>query len=288
MTKNVTKPAKAGPAEKKARLIRVLAPLESLLVAFSGGVDSTFLLAVAREVLGKKAVAATARSPIHPEREIREAEEIARALDVTHYVIDSKEMALPGFRENSKERCYLCKKALIGELRKLSERLGIAHIAHGANLDDLNDYRPGARAAEEMGILAPLVEAGLTKAEIRILSAEIGLKTWNKPALACLATRIPYGTPITESAIEMIDRAESYLRRLGFDQCRVRHHGTVARIEVDPSRIGKFLEKEIRGNIAAELKSIGFSHVALDLEGYTPGSMNRSLGVGERDSGGKV
>jgi pyridinium-3,5-biscarboxylic acid mononucleotide sulfurtransferase len=281
-TKDATKRATAGPAEKKARLIRVLAPLESLLVAFSGGVDSTFLIAVAREALGKKAVAVTARSPIHPEREIADAVEIARALDVTHYIVESKEMDLPAFRENPQERCYFCKKAFFEELRSLSARLGVFHIAHGANMDDLSDYRPGARAAEEMGILAPLVEAGLTKAEIRILSAEIGLKTWNKPALACLATRIPCGTPITEASIEMVALAESHLHGLGFDQCRVRHHGTVAKIEIDPSRFGAILEEKIRRDIAAKLKSIGFSHVSLDLEGYAQGMMNRSLAAGAR------
>jgi uncharacterized protein len=265
---------------KQRRLAAILESLDGLVVAFSGGVDSTFLLAAAHRALGERVTAVTAESPVHPRREIRAAEALARRLGVRHRVIASGEMNLPEFTANPPDRCYICKRHVLAEVFRVARDLGVRHVAHGVNLDDLGDYRPGLKAAEEMGAIAPLLEAGLTKDDIRRLSRRMKLATWNKPSLACLASRIPYGTPITAPALAMVDEAEDFLRGLGFSACRVRHHGDVARIELDPRGIKKLMHHAQRADIVARLRSIGFRHVAVDLEGYTQGSLNRALAGG--------
>ena len=198
-------------------------------------------------------------------------------LGVSHRIIKTQNLGPKELTLNSKDRCYLCKKQIGEALLTIANECNIKTIAHGANLDDAHDYRPGARSAEEMGWIAPLVKAGLNKADIRALSKEMGLPTWNKPAMACLATRIPYGSPITKEALDMVDRAEAVLLSLGFTTCRVRHHGDVARVEVPPDEFARFAEENIRNDIVRKFRDIGFLHISLDLEGYVQGRMNRGI-----------
>jgi len=263
-------------AEKKYSVLeKKLGRLPSLLVAFSGGVDSTFLLAAARKVMGKRVVAVTVASHFHPEAETVSAGRIAGELGIRHVLIPLDELKHPEIAANTAERCYYCKRLILGEVAALAGREGIVHIAHGANTDDLSDYRPGARAARELGVLSPLADAGLSKAEIRYLSKNMGLSTWNKPAMACLASRIPYGTPITRRALRRIEGAEDLLRSLGFLHCRVRHHGDVARIEVAAGDIESIAAGGMRSRVVERFKRLGYRYVALDMEGYVQGSMNR-------------
>lgn len=264
-------------AAKKELLIRKLADLDSLVVAFSGGVDSTFLLALAHQILGEKVVAVTADSPTFPSREREEARRFTRERGIEHVVFSSGETDLPEFIANGPDRCYWCKKSVFQRVADIAGKRGIEHIAHAANTDDLNDYRPGMRASQEMGIEAPLVEVGLDKEEIRFLSEAMGLATWDKPAMACLASRIPYGDPVTPVKLRMVEEGEDFLVRNGFRQCRVRIHGTVARIELAESAIGSFLDAGLREKTLQRFKEIGFLHVALDLEGYVSGSLNREI-----------
>ena len=264
---------------KRERLISILKGYGSLLIAYSGGVDSTFLLAVAHEALKKNLVAITAKSPLHPVMENQDAKAFAQELGVKHMLVKSREMNLPDFTANTKERCYLCKKYLFIDLLKIARDKNIEYVAHGANLDDLEDFRPGFDAAREMKITAPMVDAGLTKNDIRMLSKQMNLKTWNKPPMSCLATRIPYGTQITTEKLEMIEQAEQVILGLGFNACRVRLHVKVARIEVDSADIERILEQGVRSSIVGKLREIGFSNVAVDLEGYQQGSMNRALSL---------
>jgi uncharacterized protein len=263
--------------KKRDHLFSILEKYSALIIAYSGGVDSSFLLAVAHEALKKNLVAVTASSPVHPEWERQSATAFARQLGVEHIIIQSREMSRLEFRSNTKDRCYFCKKYLCEDLLKIACDRGIEHVAHGANVDDFDDFRPGFAAAREMGITAPLVDAGLTKNDIRRLSKQMNLNTWNKPPMACLATRIPYGTPITLKDLEMVEQAEQVLWGYGFTGCRVRMHGTVARIEVDTGDVERVLDREMRSVIAENLRKIGFLHVAVDLEGYRQGSMNRDL-----------
>ncbi len=263
--------------EKKAELISRLSGLDSLLVAFSGGVDSTFLLAVAHKILGSRLIAVTAYSPVHPVREQNAACQLAQRMGVNHTLIRSEEMADPGFVSNLPDRCYRCKIQLFGHLLKMAADNGIRHVAHGVNLDDLKDYRPGLKAAEELQIKAPLVDAGLSKADIRELSREMGLTTWDKPAMACLASRIPYGTPLTVENLGMVEQAEQVLHDLGFRSCRVRHHGSLARLEVPPADFSEIVRRDVAVEIVSRLQGIGFIRIALDLEGYIQGSMNRGI-----------
>lgn len=262
---------------KKATLIRYLTELDSLMVAFSGGVDSTFLLALAHQVLGEKVIAATATSATYPSRERDEAARFTKNRGIQHVVFHSDETSLPSFVSNSPDRCYHCKKTLSQELKKSAEERGIKHIAMAANVDDLGDYRPGLKAAEEMGIIAPLLEAELNKEEIRFLSKEMGLPTWDKPAMACLASRFPYGESINDKKLKMVEEAEEFLADNGFTQYRVRHHGHVARIELESPEIKRIGSARFRKKIVEKFRQIGFLHIAVDLEGYISGSMNRAL-----------
>ena len=264
--------------EKKNRLTRLLKTFDRLAVALSGGVDSALLLAEAHAVLGRFVIAVTARSPIHPDQDLDDAAKIAASLGVPHFIVDSGEMGRADFLANTPERCYICKKSVFGHLMRLIREKGFQHLAHGANADDHSDYRPGMRAARELGVAAPLMDAGLTKGDIRRMAKDRGLFVWDKPAMACLATRFPYGTPINAAKIEMVRRAEQVLAGIGFVGCRVRHHGDVARVEVPLDRLPELVADPLRGRIIEHFRKIGFLHITVDLEGYVSGSMNRVLG----------
>ncbi len=261
--------------EKKERLASIINGFDSLIVAFSGGVDSAFLLTFAHKLLKKNVVAISATSPIHPSRETEYSKKFADNLGIKHILFKSREITHSGFMANKKDRCCICKKLLFEDILKIAADMGIATIAHGANLDDLDDFRPGLAAAKEMGVVAPLIDAGLTKDDIRLFSKDMNLSTWDKPAMACLATRIPYGTPLTQKALSMIEQAENTIIDLGFKTCRVRCHGKIARIEIDPVNFEKILNEKIRLAINNKLKASGFAYVALDMEGYVMGSLNR-------------
>jgi len=262
---------------KKEKLAGVLKEMPSLLVAFSGGTDSSFLLAVAHESLKDRLTAATADSITFPSREREEAIKFAGKIGVEHILFKSDESKIPEFTANGPDRCYHCKKALSIKLKKIAEEKGIVRVAFAANVDDLGDYRPGTRAAEEMGIISPLMDAGLNKEEIRFLSKEMGLSTWDKPSMACLASRIPYGTMITIEKLRTIEAAEDFLFGIGFRQIRVRHHGPVVRIEAAVNDLPVFLKEDVRIKILERFKELGFKHISLDLEGFVSGSMNRVL-----------
>ena len=284
--KDSTRPSlkkKASGLEARLRNLKtILKNMDRVVVAYSGGVDSSLLLRVAADVLGPRVYAVIASSPTYPDREIRAARALARRLKVRHEVIATKEMDNPAFTANPPLRCYHCKRELMTEIRRIADRKGIAVIVDGQNADDLGDYRPGARAAAEMGVRSPLREAGLTKAEIRTLSRRFGLPTWNKPAMACLASRFPYDTPITAEALQRVGRAEEALNKLGFVQLRVRHHDTVARIEVGSDDIAKIARPPVRKRIVAALCKLGYMYVTLDLSGYRTGSMNETLSAAAR------
>jgi pyridinium-3,5-biscarboxylic acid mononucleotide sulfurtransferase len=249
----------------------------SLAVAYSGGVDSTFLLKIAHDVLQDRAIAVTARSSTYPEREFKEAEEFTLSAGIKHIIIRSEELEIEGFTNNPPNRCYLCKYELFSKIKKVAEKYSIKHIAEGSNIDDLNDYRPGMQAIKELGIISPLKDAGFGKDAIRKLSQQMGLPTWDKQSFACLASRFPYGEKITQERLAMVDRAEQYLLDLGFKQVRVRHHGDTARIEVAEAERLKFFDLELMDNVYKQFKEIGFAYTALDLKGYRTGSMNEVI-----------
>ena len=263
--------------EKLELLKDIIRKKGSAAVAFSGGVDSTFLIRVAKEVLGDKLIAVTATSSTYPERELNEAIKYAKDFGVKHIIISSEELDIEGFASNPKNRCYYCKKELFTKVKEVALENGVEYVFDGSNLDDNGDYRPGMLAAKELLVVSPLKEAGLTKKDIRDLSKEYGLATWNKPAFACLSSRFPYGNKITLPKLKMIDKAEQFLLDMGIKQVRVRHHGEIARIEVAPEEREKFFNIEFMDKISSKFKEIGFIYTTLDIAGYRTGSMNEVL-----------
>ena len=263
--------------EKYENLKVYLKSLGSVAVAFSSGVDSTFLLKVAHDVLGDKAIAVTAASCSFPERELNEAKKFCAENGIQHIVCESEELNIDGFRQNPKNRCYLCKHELFEKVWNIAKENGLNAVAEGSNMDDNGDYRPGLQAVAELHVKSPLRHVELTKQEIRDLSKEMGLPTWDKQSFACLSSRFVYGEEITESKLSMVDQAEQLLLDMGFHQLRVRIHGQMARIEVMPSEFLKLMEDANREKIVSEFKKIGFSYVTLDLQGYRMGSMNETI-----------
>lgn len=265
--------------EKYNRLKDHLASLGSLAVGFSGGVDSAFLLAAAREALGDSVVAVTARSPFVPASDLEEAIEFCRDRGIRHIIADVDPLGDETIRSNPADRCYHCKKKDFKAIFDIAREQGMRYVADGSNADDVSDYRPGAKAMKELGVISPLQETGLTKKEIRAISKAMGLPTWAKPAAACLASRIPYGDELTEAKLARIDAAESYIKSLGFTNVRVRAHGDLARVELIPDEIDRFAEGSLRKSVSDKLKEIGFIYVTLDLTGYRMGSLNESIGL---------
>lgn len=259
------------------RLQSDLGKLGSLAVAYSGGVDSTFLLKTAHDVLHDRVIAVTAKSSIHPQRELKEAIEFTNTNGIKHIVIQSRELKIKGFTDNSPNRCYLCKYALFSQIKNVATRYRIQNIAEGSNIDDPGDYRPGTKAIKELGIISPLQDAGFDKDTIRKLSKKMRLPTWDKPSFACLASRFPYGEKITRDKLAMVDKAEQYLLDVGFKQVRVRHHGDTARIEVAEAERRKFFDLNFMNDVNKKFRKIGFAYCALDLQGYRTGSMNEVL-----------
>lgn len=261
--------------KKLQQLKKILAEMGSVLIAYSGGVDSVFLLKVAKDVLSEdKVMAVTASSFIYPACEMKEAETIAKKLRIKHLVIKTDELSNKKFAENSANRCYWCKRNLFSKLVALAKEYKLNYVLDGSNYDDTKDFRPGRKAVEELGVRSPLEEAGLCKDEIRSFSKKLGLSTWNKPSLACLASRFPYGMRITKENLAKVDKAETFLRNLGITQVRVRHHDQIARIEVLKDEISKLLKEDVRDKIVTKFKELGYNYVTVDLEGYRTGSMN--------------
>lgn len=264
---------------KQDELMRNLRALGSVIVAYSGGADSAYLAWAAKQALGDRAVAITADSASLPESHKRDAEEFAREQGIRHEYIDTHEFENPEYVKNAPDRCFHCKDELFTRLDEVARQRGIAYVVYGVNMDDLGDYRPGQGAAKLHQVKAPLVEAGLTKAELRELSRRAGLKTWDRPASACLSSRIPYGTPVTISNVKTVERGEEEIKALGFRQFRVRFHGDLVRIEIAPEELPRALSPDMAAAFLAIFKPLGFHYVTLDLEGYRQGSLNAGLNV---------
>lgn len=271
---------------KYEKLKSIIKDCGKIAIAFSGGVDSTFLTKVAKDVLGENAVAVTISSILVTDDELKEADDFCKAENIEHLIYNADVLSIPGFENNPPDRCYICKKAIFTNVKNLVGERGISVIAEGTNVDDDGDYRPGMRAIKELGVRSPLKEAGLTKAEIRELSCMLGLKTWNKPSCACLASRFAYGEVINKDKLDMIYSAECYIRSLGFEQFRVRLQDGIARIELRPADIQKFIENGIKDKVSEKLHALGFKYVSLDLDGYRLGSMNEVLNRQERGNNG--
>ena len=274
------------PAEAKESLLRKeLAKLPSVIVALSGGADSAYLSWAAREALGARALSVTALSPSYSAHDRAIVEEFVSKVGVRHEFIETHEMDNPAYRANAADRCYFCKDELFSVLDELAHARGFAAVAYGVNADDTLDFRPGHRAAKEHQVLAPLLSVGLAKAEIRLLSQSAGLPTWDRPASACLASRLPYGTEVTSERLGLVERGEAALRALGFRQFRVRLHDRLARVEISPDEMPRALAPEMAAAMADRLRAAGFTYVALDLEGYRQGSLNETLSpVGQRSA----
>jgi pyridinium-3,5-biscarboxylic acid mononucleotide sulfurtransferase len=271
---------RAGTADlehNEAALYRILADLPSLLIAYSGGVDSAYLAFAATQTLADRVLCVTAESASYPDRHRQMAVRLARSFGFQHEFIHTDEISRPEYRANPANRCYYCKHELYTRLTALARERGISLVADGSNADDRGDYRPGRQAAREFGVVSPLDAAGLTKAQIRELSKRAGLPTWDEPASACLSSRIPYFSEVTAEKLRMIERAESVLRDLGFRVCRVRHHDTIARLELGREEIERALDPEVAESIDRELRAIGYAHVTVDLRGYRTGSLNEGL-----------
>jgi len=261
--------------QKYERLKKIIESLEGVVIGFSGGVDSTFLLKAAHDVLGDKVLAVIATSETYPQREIEDALKLAQELGVRFKLIKTHELQDDNFRQNPPQRCYYCKKELFTKLKTIAQEKGFKWVLDGSNYDDLDDFRPGTKARDELGVRSPLQEAKLTKKDIRLLSKYFGLSTWSKPSFACLASRFPYYTPIDEEDLQRIGQAEDFLRGLGFRQVRVRHHGFLARIEVLLEEIPRLVEQ--KEMVVKKFKALGYRYVTIDLEGYRSGSMNEVL-----------
>lgn len=270
--------------QKFQKLKDILKEIGSAAIAYSGGVDSTFLLKVAYDELGDNIIAVTAKSSTYPEREYKEAQKYIAQFGAKHITIVSEELEIEGFAKNPVNRCYFCKTELFGKVRQEADKYGLKHVLDGSNFDDIGDYRPGMKAAKEQGVRSPLKEAELTKNDIRELSKMLDIPTWNKPSFACLSSRFPYGNEITVQKLSMVDKAEQFLMDMGFNQLRVRHHGDIARIEVAPEDRTKFFNIEIMDKVGSEFKKIGFKYVTLDMLGYRTGSMNEVLSEKEKAS----
>jgi uncharacterized protein len=268
--------------QKFEKLKQILKEVESGAVAYSGGVDSTFLIKVAYDVLGDKVIAVTATSSTYPIREYNEAKKYIKKFGAKHITIESEELEIEGFAKNPVNRCYFCKTELFTKVRAEANKFGFKNVMDGSNFDDTSDFRPGMKAAKEQGVISPLKMAGLTKRDIRELSKQLNIPTWNKPSFACLSSRFPYGKEITVEKLTMVDKAEQFLMDMGFKQLRVRHHDEIARIEVDPDERVRFFDLEIMDKIGNEFKKIGFKYVTLDIIGYRTGSMNEVLSEKEK------
>jgi len=266
--------------EKYTKLTNILKEMRSALVAFSGGVDSTLLLKVAKDSLGDSVFAVIANSETYPDEEILSAENFANFLNIPYQIINTEELSDERFLCNPKERCYFCKIELFSKLKEIAKLKKMKFVVDGSNVSDKDDFRPGSKAKEELGVRSPLAEAGFTKDDIRELSKELGLKTWDKPSLACLSSRIPYGTRITKDVLERIGKAEKFIRELGFTNVRVRHHNHIARIEIGKEETQKVFEQDLMDIISKKLESIGYTYITLDLKGFRTGSMNEVLQQG--------
>ena len=275
---HIAEQAQLSAEEKELSLLKQLAEVPSVIVALSGGVDSAYLAWAAHRAIGECALSVTALSPSYSAHDRAVVEEFVRQLGVRHEFIETHEMENPKYRANASDRCYFCKDELFTVLDVMAQERGFAVVAYGVNADDTLDFRPGHRAASEHRVLAPLLDAGLHKTEIRLLSQRAGLPTWDRPASACLASRLPYGTEVTPERLALVERAEAALRELGFRQFRVRLHDKLARIEIAPDEMPRAMSPEMAASISARLKTAGFTYVALDLEGYRQGSLNESLG----------
>jgi uncharacterized protein len=267
----------SGINNKYNKLKEILKSMGSVLVAFSGGVDSTLLLKVSADVLGDKAMAVIATSATYPSEEIGEAEKLAESFGVKYKTIETDELADERFLCNPKERCYYCKQELFSKLIEIARGEGLKAVVDGSNIDDASDFRPGSKAKAELGVRSPLAEADFSKDDIRELSKQLGLVTWNKPSFACLSSRVPYGTRITNDVLKMVGEAEKFIRGLGFREVRVRHHDYIARIEVGEGEIAKVVGGDLMGKITKKLEGLGYLYVTVDLKGYRTGSMNEVL-----------
>ena len=260
--------------KKLQRLKGILSKMEGVLVAYSGGVDSTLVLRVAKDVLGDRVLAVTAKSLVYPSREIEGAKSLARDSKVRHQIIETQELANPKFANNPPDRCYWCKRELFAKLMSIARRNNLQYVLDGTNFDDLDDFRPGMKAVEEFGVRSPLKEAKFRKEDIRFLSRCLGLPTWDKPSFACLASRFPYGMRITKESLSRVDKAEAFLRGFGITQVRVRNHNQIARIEVLKNEIPKLFRKGMREKVVRKFEELGYAYVTVDLQGYRTGSMN--------------